>query len=174
MLKQAGSGDEHARDKLIDLIHHDLYRIASRQMRPGESITLQVHGLINEAFIELFGKPRKQFSDRNHFFAYAATVMRHILVGEARKRNSLKRGGGQLRVTLAGLPGEQTEDDILALDEALDNLARIDPRKSKLVELRYFGGLKIDEICDFEGLSSATVYKELKAARGWLYHSLHE
>ena len=134
--------------------------------------TLQATGLVNEAYLELFGPGGGDWEDRNHFFAYSATVMRHILVREARRRQAAKRGGGQLRVTLEGLAGEQFADDLIALDEALEKLAHIDERKSRLIELRYFGGLNIKELCALEGRSPATVHKDLKAARGWLFHEL--
>lgn len=173
LLGQARSGDEQARERVVDLIHGELRAIADRQMRGERAITLQATGLVNEAWIELFGRQGSHWEDRQHFFAYAATVMRHILVREARRRQAGKRGGGQLRVTLEGLPEAQKEDDLIALDAALDRLAELDPRKGRMVVMRYFGGLSIDELCAVESLAPATVHKDLKAARGWLFRELH-
>ena len=172
LLRQARSGDASARDRVTDLIHRELRRIAGREMRGEYPVTLQATGLVNEAYIELFGKSGQPWKDRNHFFAYAATVMRHILVREARRRSAAKRGGDQLRVTLEGLPAVQRDDELIALDEALEHLSDIDERKCRVVEMRFFGGLSIDDICDVLALSPASVHRELKAARGWLYHHL--
>lgn len=173
LLRQARSGDDGARSLVVNLIHGELHDIAHRQMRNERGLTLQATGLVNEAYLELFGKQAGAWEDRNHFFAYAATVMRHILVREARRRQAKKRGGDQLRVTLEGLPAEQREEDLLALDAALDVLTELDPRKGRIVEMRYFGGLTIDEVCAVENLSPATIHKDLKAARGWLYAELN-
>ncbi len=172
-LHEARGGDAEARERVLDVIHGELRSIAHRQIRDERQLTLQATGLVNEAWIELFGQPGSHWENRSHFFAYAATVMRHILVREARRRQAKKRGGDQLRVTLEGLPAEQREEDLIALDDALVALTELDSRKGRIVEMRYFGGLTIDEICAVENLSPATVHKDLKAARGWLYHELN-
>ena len=172
-LREARSGDVEARERVLHVIHGELRSIADRQMRDERQLTLQATGLVNEAWIELFGQSGSHWESRNHFFAYAATVMRHILVREARRRQAKKRGGDQLRVTLEGLPAEQREEDLIALDDALVALTALDSRKGRIVEMRYFGGLTIEEICTVEELSPATVHKDLKTARGWLYHELN-
>lgn len=173
LLRQARAGDDSARSRVVDLIHGELHGIAQRQMRSERNVTLQATGLVNEAYLEMFGKRDGAWEDRNHFFAYATTVMRHILVREARRRQAKKRGGDQLRVTLEGLPAEQRAEDLIALDIALNALTQMDSRKGRIVELRYFGGLTIDEICAVENLSPATVHKDLKAGKGWLYAELN-
>ncbi|MEM1090474.1 MAG: sigma-70 family RNA polymerase sigma factor [Pseudomonadota bacterium] len=175
LLLQAGSGDESARDQLMEVVHRELKRLARGYMRSErQEHTLQATALVNEAYLELFGAAERSWSDRNHFFAYASQVMRHVLVHHARSRKTQKRGGDLLRVTLDGLAGDQKADELLALDEALERLALIDERKSRMVEMRFFGGLTIDEIADVTGLSVATIHNDLKSARGWLYHELSE
>lgn len=135
--------------------------------------TLQATALINEAYLELFKSTQASWDTRNDFFAYAATVMRHILVNHARSKKAQKRGGDLLKITLFDLPDmNQKEEDLISLDNALDKLAEMDKRKSNIVVLRFFGGLSIEEITQIVSLSVSAVNKELRAARGWIYHEM--
>ena len=155
-------------------VHAELKRIAQRQMRlerPDQ--TLQATALVNEAYLELFSNADRTWNNRRHFFAYASRVMRHVLVSYARRRNAQKRGGELQQVTLTGLSQEQTADELIALDEALTRLAEFDERKSRLFELRFFGGLSIDELSQEMDLAPSTIHKELKSARGWLFNELN-
>lgn len=173
LLHLARAGDNAANDRLIEAVHDELKRIARTQMRSEwRDQTLQATALVNEAYLELFTDDKRNWQNRQHFFSYAATVMRHLLVSYARRRAAAKRGGGQLQVTLTGLAQSQTSDDLIALDEALSRLAELDERKSRIVELRFFGGLSIAELSDELNLGQSTIHKELKAARGWLFNAL--
>lgn len=174
LLEQVHIGNKDAEGQLVNVVYPKLKHIARKQMsneRAGH--TLQATALINEVYLELFKSADRSWDTRNDFFAYAATTMRHILVNHARKKNTQKRGGDLLQVTLIDLPSkDQKEDDLIALDEALSKLVKIDERKSKIVELRFFGGLTIEEIAQVLELSVSSVNKELKAARGWLFHKM--
>lgn len=173
LLRNARDGDDVATERLMELVHAELKQIAQRQMRAeNREQTLQATALVNEAYLQMFSGEGRSWENRKHFFAYAASVMRHVLVQYARRRNALKRGGGQLQVTLTGISQEQSSADLIALDEALDNLAKLDERKSRLIELRFFGGLTIEELCEQLDLAPSTIHKELKSARGWLYNEL--
>jgi RNA polymerase sigma factor (TIGR02999 family) len=171
LLLDWGRGDESARERLLPLIYQELRRRAAACMRhesPGQ--TLQPTALVHEAYLRLIDQNRVAWKNRSQFFGVAAQMMRRILVDHARRRRALKRGSG-LRVTLtdglevAGLPDTNLE----ALDTALDELARLDPRQSRVVELRYFGGLSIEETATAMELSPATVKREWTMARAWLY-----
>ena len=166
--------DPAARDALVAIVYKELQRLAHQYMR-GERAnhTLQTTALVNEAYLRLTDLTRMQWRDRAHFFAMAATLMRRILVDHARDRARDKRGGGVVFTTLqdervATPPGI----DALALDEALDRLAAIDPMHARIVELRYFAGLTIEETSDALGISPATVKREWTFARAWLHHQL--
>jgi len=176
LLERVNNGDGVAEKQLADLIYPELKQIAVRQMsRERQGHTLQATALINEVYLELFRNTQPSWDSRNDFFAYASTVMRHILVNHARRKKAQKRGGDLVQVTLVDVPGEgQKEDDLVALDDALTKLARIDQRKRKIVEMRFFGGLTLDEIAQITGLSLSSVNKELKAARGWLFHKMKD
>ena len=173
LLGEAREGDAAARERLMNLVHEELSRLARRHLQ-GERAdhTLQTTELVNETYLQLFEGRSPEWPDRHHFFAYASAVMRHFLVAHARRRLAQKRGGGMLRVTLSNVGGEQPPEELIALDDALTRLSSIDRRKSEIVEMRFFGGLSIDEICRITELSPATVHNELKAARGWLYHAM--
>ena len=177
LLLDWGSGDRSAFDKLIPLVYKELRRMAHQHMRrerPGN--TLQTSALINEAYIKLVDYNRMRWQDRAHFFAVAAQAMRRILVERARGRGRLKRGGGALRVSLdeaTGLADERAAG-IIALDNALTDLCVVAPRKAQVVELRYFGGLNIDETAEVLGVSSPTVQREWRAAKAWLYRAISE
>jgi RNA polymerase sigma factor (TIGR02999 family) len=170
------NGDQAALDKLMPLVYEELRRIAHRYMRrerPGH--TLQTTALVNEAYLRLVGNRNVEFQDRAHFFAVAAQVMRHLLVDYARSRKYAKRGGSARRVTLdeAAVVSPGHDDQLLALDQALVKLASIDQRKSKLVEMRYFGGLNTEETAEVLGVSAITVKREWQKAKAWLYREIN-
>jgi RNA polymerase sigma factor (TIGR02999 family) len=169
-----GEGDEAALAQLIPLVEAELHRLAqvylSRE-RPGH--TLPATALVNEAFARLIDSQSVQFQNRAHFFEVAAQVMRCILVDHARRRQQLKRGDALL-VSLAEAEnvGRMRSASVMALDDALDALARFDPRKSRIVELKFFGGLTEEEIAGMMGLPLRTVQQDWNLARAWLYLQL--
>jgi RNA polymerase sigma factor (TIGR02999 family) len=142
--------------------------------RPGN--TLQTTALVNEAYLKLIDQNRVKFENRTQFFALAATLMRHILVDHARSRQYLKRGGGAQRVSMdqALTVCGNRDEDLVALNEALLRLAAVDARKSKVVELRFFGGLSVEETAKALDVSAVTVMREWKVAKAWLYNSLND
>lgn len=170
------NGDTSAADQLMPLIYDELHRSAARAMR-GESTghTLQPTALVNEAYLRLVDQSRAVWQNRAQFFGVAAQVMRRVLVDHARARLSEKRGGGARAITLddlrdASLP--PIDVDILDLNEALEKLAALDPVQARVVELRYFTGLNIDETAEALGISPATVKREWTVARAWLRREL--
>jgi len=177
LLADWDGGDRSALERLLPLVHSELRRIARRQMsheRPGH--TLQATALVNEAYLKLAGQQGFEWQNRAHFFAVAAQVMRHILIDHARAHARDKRGGGAIQVSLnkaVAIGGEQAEN-FLALDEALRTLEQIDPQKGKIVELRYFGGLSIEETADVLNVSPRTVRREWQRAKAWLYRMVSE
>jgi RNA polymerase sigma-70 factor, ECF subfamily len=175
LLQAWASGDQTALDELLPLVYDDLRRQARRYMRAQPAgHTLQTTALVHEAYLRLVGQSSVEWNGRAHFFGVAAKAMRSILVDHARARSAAKRGGSARAITLddAGVPGPQASVDVLALDEALGRLAELDARKSRLVELRYFGGLGIDEAAAVLGVSPATVKREWTTARAWLRREL--
>jgi len=172
LLADWGRGDEDARDALIPLIYNELRRIARHHLgneRPDH--TLQSAALVNEAYLRLVGKKPPEWQNRAHFFGVAAQMMRHILVDHARSRRAAKRGAGAPRLRLdpeLALPQQPPEVDLVALDGALTKLAGLDPQESRVVELRFFGGLSIEETAIVMGISARTVKREWAAARAWL------
>jgi len=168
-------GDQSALAQLVPLVYSDLRRIAERHMRrESESHTLQTTALVNEAYLRLAKAHSLKWQNRAHFFAVAAQVMRHILVDMARGRNRERRGGGitplSLEEELIFSPERATQ--LLALDDALIDLAKVDERKSRVVEMRFFAGLAVDEIAEVLKISPDTVTREWKRARAWLYFHL--
>ncbi|MGE5715864.1 MAG: sigma-70 family RNA polymerase sigma factor [Acidobacteriota bacterium] len=168
-------GDTGALDRLVDLVYPTLRRIAHRHLerrRPGES--LESAALANEAYLKLVRAGGIRCQDRTHFLALCSQIMRRILVDHARRRGVAKRGGSALTVALdeALLAAQARGIEVLALDEALDALARIDRRKSRVVELRYFGGLNIAETAEILGVSADTVKRDWRMARAWLLSEL--
>jgi RNA polymerase sigma-70 factor (ECF subfamily) len=171
LLRQSREGDRDALDQLLPLVYQELRRIAGaylRSQRPGH--TLQATALLNEAYLKLAGAESQDWNSRTHFFATAAAIMRNILVDHARARQADKRGGGVEPVSLdvvmeqaAGKPA-----DLIALDEALLALAKRDERKARILELRYFGGLSVEETADVLGVSVATIGREARFATAWL------
>ncbi len=170
-----GAGDAAALEQLAPLVQAELQRIARhylQQERPGQ--LLQTTALVNEAWLRLIDWRKVSWQNRAHFFSVAAQLMRRVLVDEARERQSFKRGGAALRVSLssaADVPAEQGAD-LLALDLALDQLAALDPRKSRIVELRFFGGLSVEETAEVLQVSPRTVMREWSFAQTWLFHEL--
>ena len=168
LLADWGRGDKSAFDKLFPLVHQELRRIAQRQMsheRPGH--TLQATALVNEAYLKLAGNEGFEWRDRAHFYAVCAQVMRHVLIDHARAHARDKRGGGALQVSLndAIALGEQRAEELVALDEALRSLEHLDPQKGRIVEMRYFGGLSIEETAEVLDISPRTVRREWRRAR---------
>jgi len=165
-------GDKKALDKLVPLVNGELRRLAHHYMRterPGH--TLQTTALVNEAYLRLVDQDEVHWHDRSHFFAVAAQVMRHILVDYARTSRRAKRGGDSQKTSLedAAIVSPVRGADVVALDEALTKLAEIDERKSRIVELRYFGGLTIEETANVMKISQMTVRREWRSAKAWLY-----
>lgn len=177
LLLEWRGGNEAALDRLIPLVYEELRRVARRCLRherPGN--TLQTTGLVNEAYLRLVRSSRVQWRDRAHFFALTAQLMRRVLVDEARKRGYQKRGGDLTRVTLDDTPPAVPEnpEDLVALDEALTRLADVAPRKVRVVELRFFGGLTIEETAEVLGVSTDIVKREWRTAKLWLLRALSE
>ncbi|HEY9405244.1 MAG TPA: sigma-70 family RNA polymerase sigma factor [Pyrinomonadaceae bacterium] len=177
LLADWGRGDRAALDKLTPLVYAELRRIARRQMsRERGDHTLQATALVNEAFIRISGQENFSWQDRAHFYAVCAQVMRHILIDHARANARDKRGGGAIHVSLdeaAVLAGGQATD-FLALEEALRALEAFDPQKGRIVELRYFAGLGIEETAEVLRISPTTVRREWRRAKAWLYRALAE
>jgi RNA polymerase sigma factor (TIGR02999 family) len=175
LLKDWSGGDEGALGKLIPLVQPELHRLAHHYMsRERAGHTLQTTALLNEAYLQLVDDPKRNWQNRTHFMAAAAQLMRRIIVDYARERRSLKRGGGALKVSLdeAALVTEKQSEELVALDEALERLGVQDPRKSQIVELRYFRGLSVEETAEFLKLSHRTVKREWRIAKAWLYRAL--
>jgi RNA polymerase sigma-70 factor (ECF subfamily) len=170
-------GDEQALDRLMPLVHGELHRLAHRYMageRPGHP--LQTTALVNEAYLRLIDSSRVRWQNRAHFFAVSAQLMRRILVDVARARAKLKRGGDTLQVSLdeaMDIPREPGVD-LIALDDALKTLAAFDERKSKVVELRFFGGLSVEETAEVLGVSVMTVMRDWGLAKVWLLRQLEK
>lgn len=177
LLAAWGTGDKSALDKLLPLVHAELRRIARRQMsQERDGHTLQATALVNEAYLRLAGQESFEWHSRSHFFAVCAQVMRHVLIDHARAHARNKRGGGAVQVSLGeavALAGQPAEH-FLALDEALKFLETVDPQKSKIVELRYFGGLSIEETAEVLDISPRTVRREWQRSKAWLYRLITE
>jgi RNA polymerase sigma factor (TIGR02999 family) len=178
LLQALKSGDRDAESKLLGIVYGELHRMAARHMRRERADhTLQATALIHEAYVRLIDQRGKDWQNRAHFFGIAAQVMRRILVDYARMHRTVKRGGGQGKVALDdALPLMTIEqsDELVALDEALSRLAQFDPRQSRVVELRYFGGLNEEETAAALGVSSRTVKRDWSIAKAWLYGELNK
>ncbi len=171
LLSAWAKGNDAALEELVPLVYDELRRIARahwRKQSPGH--TLQPTALINEAFVKLIDQREKPFENRAHFFAVASTAMRHVLVNYAKASQAQKRGNGQagLPLTEVDLAIQKEARDVLALNDALERLQKLDERKSRVVELRYFGGLSIDEIAEALKISAITVSRDWSVARAWL------
>jgi RNA polymerase sigma-70 factor (ECF subfamily) len=176
LLRAWSGGNQDALQALTPIVYEELRRLARRYLRRERSgHTLQATALVNEAYMRLADYTRMQWHDRAHFFAVSAQVMRRILVDHARRHN-VKRGRGLERVPLDHVvlvtPGEDAETDLVALDEALIGLMRIDPRKAQIVEMRFFGGLTVEEIGEVLKVSTGTIKRDWRAAKAWLYQEL--
>lgn len=177
LLSRLNGGDASATDHLLALIYEELRALAGSFFRgqPADH-TLQPTALVHEAFIRLIDQSSAQFNDRAHFFAVAATAMRQILTDHARRGSSQKRGGNWKKVDLSGVAPtfDRNEVDAIVLDDALSTLAGADPRQARIVELRFFGGLTMEEIARVVGVSKATVELDWRAARAWLGTQLRD
>jgi RNA polymerase sigma factor (TIGR02999 family) len=177
LLIEWSNGDKTALDKLMPMIHEELRRLAHHYMgreRPGH--TLQTTALVNEAYLRLVNRKDVHWQNRAHFFAIAAQSMRSILVDHARGLAYAKRGGGAPKIALdeAMTVSQERAAEVVALDETLAILAEIDPKQSRIVELRFFGGLTIEETAEVLELSPATIKREWTTAKAWLYHQLNQ
>ena len=170
-------GDQAALDRLIPLVHAELYRIARRCMRRERAgHSLQATALVNEAYMRLVDTQQVRWQDRTHFLAISARLMRRVLVDHARAQRSQKRGAGGEKVTMVeALAGsDERPHDVIALDDALEALATLDERKSLVVELRFFGGLSVEETATTLGISVATVMRDWTLAKAWLLRELKQ
>src|SRR5215472_16205085 len=177
LLKAWSVGDEGALEKLTPLVYRQLHQIAQRYMA-GERVdhTLQTTALVNEAYLKLVDCKKVNWQDRAHFFAISAQLMRRILIDFARSRGYLKRGGAVAHISFEDAPSvsKEPDPDLVALDDALNALAALDERKSKVVELKFFGGLSLEEIAEVLRISIDTVKRDWKFARLWLLRELGE
>lgn len=171
LLKKARNGDRESLDRLLPLIYDELRRVAANQLhRERADHTLQATALVHEAYLRLLDQREVDWQNRAHFFSIAAEMMRRILVNHAVQRNAQKRGDGATRLSLdeaISLPDEK-DFDLISLDEALKQLAEYDPTQARIVELRFFGGLTIEETAEVLGISDSTVKREWRMAKAWL------
>lgn len=175
LLAKVSAGDRADLDRLLALVYDELRRLAQSHLhRERADHTLAATALVHEAYLRLVDQRDVAWNDRAHFFAVASTIIRRILVDHARGRNALKRGGEQRRLALSGidLASESTGIDLLELDDALGRLAAIDERQARIVELRYFGGLTVEQVAVVLDLGPRTVDRDWKCARTWLYDAL--
>jgi RNA polymerase sigma factor (TIGR02999 family) len=175
LLAAWGNGDRSALDKLLPLVERELHQLAHRYLsreKPGH--TLQTTALVNEAYLRLAGQRRARWQNRAHFFAIAAQIMRRLLVNHARDRAAGKRGGGARKVSLDAVAvlSDERAEEVVALDETLKCLAKVDERKSRVVELRYFGGLSVEETAEVLGIHPDTVTREWGRAKAFLRREL--
>jgi RNA polymerase sigma-70 factor (ECF subfamily) len=175
LLQSWSEGNQEALDKLVPLVHAELHRLARHYMsneRPGH--TLQTTELVNEAYVRLIDWKNVRWQNRAHFFGVAAQIMRRILVDFARSRASAKKGGGTQYVSLSEAMTISPErgEDLIALDHALESLSELDSRKSRIVELRFFGGLSVEETAEVLKISARTVMRDWGLAQAWLYREL--
>jgi len=177
LLDAVTSGDHSREPQLIELVYKDLRKLAQHYMQQ-ETVghTLQPTALVHEAFLKLINQPQIDERSRSHFFAIGAQAMRRILVNHARNKSRLKRGGDRLKLSLdeALTVSSKSDEDVLALDGALEKLAEIDPRRAQIVELRFFGGMTVEETAVAMGMSKRAVEREWTACRAWLRRELAE
>ena len=174
LLRAWSEGDQKALDKLAPIVYNELRRLARHYLN-GErtDISLQTTALVNEAYLRLVDYKRMRWENRAHFFAISAQLMRRILVDHARRRN-LKRGAGVQHVSLedTAIVGGERDEDLVALDDAMQALARLDARKARVVELRFYGGLTVEETAEVLKVSAVTVMRDWSTARAWLYREM--
>jgi len=172
------SGDERAFDRLMPLVYDELHHMALRQLaRERSDVSLQATGLVNEVCLRLLGWDQVQWQNRGHFFGVSAQMMRRVLVDIARQRHAHRRGGtGAVHVAIedVDVPAESIDTDLVALDRALEKLAEADARKARVVELRFFGGLSMQDTAETLGISLRTAHNDWTFARAWLYRMLTE
>ncbi len=176
LLHAWSDGDEAAFDRLAPLVYSELHRMALRYLaRERANVSMQPTALVNEVCLRLLGWDAVRWQNRGHFYGVSAQIMRRVLVDIARRRDAARRGGAvavHIPVDEIDLPAEEPVEDIVALDRALDELAEEDARKARVVELRYFGGLSMEEIAQTLGISLRTVHNDWAFARAWLYRAL--
>ncbi|HEX4899382.1 MAG TPA: sigma-70 family RNA polymerase sigma factor [Pyrinomonadaceae bacterium] len=175
LLGEWREGDKTALERLTPLVYAEIRRMAHRLMqRERVGHTLQTTALVNEAYIRLLGQQPVEWRSRSHFFAVVAQLMRHLLIDHARRRLYAKRGGDAQQVSLneATLMSDARAGELVALDEALGKLSQLDPRKGRVIELRYFGGLSLEETSEMLGVSVMTVRRDWRAAKAWLYREM--
>lgn len=168
-------GKKEALDQLIPLVYDELHRIAARQMKnERRGHTLQTTALLNEAYEKLVDHKNLQWQNRAHFFAIATQIMRRILIDHARKRLRMKRSDGLQKISLdeVALVSQPRAEELISLDAALNQLATLDPQKSRIVEFKFFGGLTMEEIAELEQVSTKTIQREWRAAKAWLYDAI--
>jgi RNA polymerase sigma factor (TIGR02999 family) len=177
MLLKASEGNAEAMSELLPLVYQELHEMASNFMRSERTgHTLQTTALVHEAYLRLIDQKHVDWKNRSHFFAVAAQAMRRVLVDYARKHKAAKRGGGQEKIPLeeAAVVSEAPAEELLVLDEALGKLKLLDERQSHIVELRYFGGLTIEETAQALGISPTSVKREWSMAKAWLYQQVRQ
>ncbi|HMP79110.1 MAG TPA: sigma-70 family RNA polymerase sigma factor [Pirellulaceae bacterium] len=177
LLQAAASGQRQDVDALMGAIYDDLHRLAAKHLRAERpDHTLQPTALVHEAYLKLIDQRATSWRDRNHFFAIAARVIRRILVDHARARQAVKRGAGNERIPLEDVEVAVPTDsvDLVALDEALEELQRLDERQAKIVELRFFGGMSLDEIAETLEIGRRSIDRHWAAAKAWLLFKLHD
>jgi len=177
LLNKMADGDQEAAAQLVPLVYNELRQIAARCLqRERENHTLQATALVHEAYIKLTAQRSARWQNRAQFFALAAQAMRRILVDYARTQQRIRRGGKQQKVTLdeALVVSPDRTEELIAVHESLSRLEKLDPRQSHIVELRYFGGLTVEEVAEVLGVSSKTVTREWNTAKAWLYGDLRE
>ena len=175
LLQDWSQGNQQALEELLPLIYNELRKMAhSFLYRERTGHTLQTTALVHEAYLKLIDQKDARWQNRSHFFAIAAQAMRRILIDSARRHAAMKRGGPQEKLSLDEVPdlSQEPNTKLLALDEALNALAEIDPEQSRIVELRYFGGLSVEETAEVLGIAAITVMREWNKAKAWLYREL--
>ncbi len=177
LLQAWHAGDHEALNQLVPLVESELRRLARIHMRgERQGHTLQTSALVNEAYLQLIDWQEVAWQNRAQFFAIASSMMRRVLVAHARQRNSQRRGGNCIRLSLSAAENvsDQTDPDVLALDEALAELEKLDAQRSRIVELKFFGGLEMKEISEVMSIPLRTVYREWESARTWLFMQLSQ
>lgn len=175
LLHEVRDGSPEAFDRLMPLVYQDLRQVAHKQLRRERGPSLETTALVHELYLKLIKQADVDWEGRSHFYGIAARAMRQILVDFARKRQSEKRGGNWRRTSFTNrhLGFEMNLEDILALDEALEELGNVDQRQRRVVEMRFFGGMTVDEIATVLGVTSRTVHRDWTKARAWLYSALY-
>jgi RNA polymerase sigma-70 factor (ECF subfamily) len=177
LLQQLADGDQEAAAKLVPLVYEELHRLAARRLRHERpDHTLQATALVHEAYVKLSAQKDARWQNRAQFFGVASQVMRRILVDYARGQQRIRRGGKQQKVSLDNvvLVSPDRSEEVLAVHESLSRLGKLDARQARIVELRYFGGLAVEEVAEVVGISTKTVMRELNVAKAWLYGDLKE